>query len=213
MTGATAGMAAVLLAAGRATRYAASGGSEPTKLVAAFRGEPLVRHAARAALQAGLRNVVAVTGHAHALVEDALAGLEVRCVHNPDFAGGLATSLARGLAALPLEVPGAVILLADMPLVGAPVLRALIATAEADPMADAAVPVWRGERGNPVLLRRSLFEAAARLTGDEGARRLLRDPRLRVAEVPLGDAAVRVDVDGTADLAALQATPLPPVAP
>ncbi len=193
---------AVVLAAGRSSRYRASGGGEPTKLVAVLRGEPIVRHVARAALEAGLGPVVVVTGHARADVELAVAGLAVERVHNPGFAEGLSTSLRRGLAALPTDVSGAVILLGDMPGVGAPTLRALI---EAGRGADAAVPVWRGERGNPVLLGRSLFAPAAGLTGDEGARRLLRDDRLRVVEVPVDDPAVRLDVDEVRDLASADA--------
>lgn len=194
-------VAAVVLAAGRSTRYAAAGGPGPTKLVADLRGEPLVRHVVRAALGAGLTPVVAVTGHARAAVEIALAGLEVVLTPNAAFAEGLATSLRCGLAAVPPAASGIVILLGDMPLVGVPVLRALAEAARANPGADAVVPVWRGRRGNPVLLGRTLFAAASRLTGDEGARRLLRDPRLRVVEVAMGDGSVRLDVDEPVDLA------------
>ncbi len=191
-------VAAVLLAAGRSTRYRAAGGTDPTKLVAAFRGEPLVRHAARAALAAGLAPVVAVTGQTPAAVERALAGLDVTLAHNAAFADGLATSLRCGLAAVPEDAPAAVVLLGDMPLVSPAVLRTLVA---AFANADAVVPLWRGERGNPVLLGRGLFAAAAALTGDEGARRLLRDPSLRVVELDVEDEAVRLDVDEPADLA------------
>lgn len=193
-------VAAVVLAAGRSSRYAAAGGTGPTKLVAPLRGEPLVRRVARAALDAGLAPVVAVTGHARADVEAALAGLAVSFAHNPHFAQGLSTSLRCGLAAVPPAATGVLVLLGDMPLVGAAVLRALVEAARGAPDADAVVPFWRGERGNPVLLGPGLFGAASRLAGDEGARRLLRDPRLRVVEVAMTDGAVRIDVDEPGDL-------------
>ena len=48
-------------------------------------------------------SVIVVTGHEAELVAAALAGLDVRIVHNPDYAEGLATSLRRGLAAVPDE--------------------------------------------------------------------------------------------------------------
>ncbi len=187
--------AAVVLAGGASARYRAAGGAEPTKLVAPLDGVPLVRRVAAAALGCRARPVVVVTGHAREAVEAALAGLDVVLAHNPGYARGLAGSLRRGLDAVPPGASGALILLGDMPLVDAALLDALLRAAERDLDADAVVPVWDGERRNPVLLRRSLFARAGGLTGDEGARRLLRDPALRVMEVPLGGKAVCFDVD------------------
>ncbi|MBV8472012.1 MAG: NTP transferase domain-containing protein, partial [Hyphomicrobiales bacterium] len=98
---------AIVLAAGRATRFRAGGGAESSKLVASLGGEPLVRHAARAALASRARPVVAVTGHAREDIKAALAGLDVVFAHNPDYASGLASSLKAGIAALPESVAGA----------------------------------------------------------------------------------------------------------
>jgi len=71
----------------------------------------------------------------------------------------------------------------------------------ADPGALAVAPVQAGRRGNPLLLSRALFAAIARLEGDEGARRLLReaDPE-RVLEVEVEGEAATLDVDTPAEL-------------
>jgi len=194
-------IAALVLAAGRASRYRAAGGAAPTKLVDLYRGAPLVRWAAEAALASRARPVVVVTGHARAEVETALDGLDVRFVHNADFADGMSTSLRTGLAALGAEVSGALILLGDMPDASADVIDALIDAFAAAPGAQAAVPVFEGRRGNPALLGRDLFAEAAGLSGDEGARGLLRrlDPA-RLVEAPVGDAGVGRDIDTPDDL-------------
>lgn len=192
-------VAALVLAAGRATRYRAAGGQAESKLVDLFAGEPLVRHAARAALGAGLAPVVVVTGHAAPAVRAALDGLPVCFVHNVDFSTGLSASLRAGLAALGEASTAAVVLLGDMPLVTPGLIDALVRGWGDVPGADAAVPVTaESGRGNPVLLARSVFAAAGRLTGDEGARRLLRDPALRVVEVPAPGAEARLDIDDPA---------------
>jgi molybdenum cofactor cytidylyltransferase len=194
-------VAAIVLAAGRASRYRAAGGPEPTKLIADYRGEPLARWAARAALASRARPVVVVTGHAQAEVEAALAGLDLRFAHNPDYAEGLATSLRAGVAALPADSVGALILLGDMPEASAATADALIAAFEAMPGALAAVAVYQGRRGNPVLLGSGLFGEVARLSGDEGARGLLLGlPPERIASVEVTEAGVRKDVDTPADL-------------
>ncbi len=88
-------VAAIVLAAGRSTRM---GG--PNKLLAEIGGRPLVRIAAEEALASRARPVIVVTGHQRERVETALAGLDVTCVHNPDFAAGL-VDLAEGRASPP----------------------------------------------------------------------------------------------------------------
>jgi len=196
-------IAAVILAAGRSSRYRARGGAEASKLVADYRGVPLVRAVADAALGSRARPIFVVTGHARAEVEAALAGLPLTFVDNPDFATGLASSLKTGIGALPPGVGGAIVLLGDMPEIQARVIDSLVDRFAANPDAVAAAPVFAGHRGNPVLLSQSLFAKVARLDGDEGARRLLREADATlVIDVPFDDVAVTLDIDTPDDLAA-----------
>ncbi|GJD50959.1 Nicotine blue oxidoreductase [Methylobacterium crusticola] len=201
----------VLLAAGRGTRF----GPEP-KLLARLDGEPLVRHAAAAALAAttlasGLGPVVAVLGHAEPEVRAALRGLPLTLVRNPAYADGMATSLRAGLAALPDAVEGAIVLLGDMPRIGAGLLVRLAgafreAAAGGAPAPAAVVPVRAGRRGNPVLLnRRLLADGLSSLAGDRGAGPLLA-ARSDVLEVPVEEAGILLDVDTPAALAGLGGT-------
>ncbi|KQO73006.1 4-diphosphocytidyl-2C-methyl-D-erythritol kinase [Methylobacterium sp. Leaf87] len=185
----------VLLAAGRGTRF----GPAP-KLLSLLDGEPLVRHAARAALAARLGPVVAVLGAHGPAVRAALEGLDLTCIDNPAHGEGLSTSLRVGLDALP-AADAILVLLGDMPRIGPHHLIALAdAFAEGDPAA--VVPLHDGQRGNPVLLdRRRLGADLATLAGDQGAGRLLAR-RTDVREVPM-DRAVLQDVDTPEALAGL----------
>ncbi|HMN71985.1 MAG TPA: nucleotidyltransferase family protein [Rhodoblastus sp.] len=187
-------VAAIVLAAGRSTRF--SGGADGvTKLAAELDGAPLVRHAVEAATGCGTRPVVVVTGHARDRVVAALAGLSIVEAPNPDFASGIASSVRTGLAALNESVDGALVFLGDMPRVTAALARRLIDAFAADPQLDAVAPLVEGRRGNPILLSRRLFAAAMKLEGDEGARRILMRPDLRIAEVAIDDDGAAIDVD------------------
>lgn len=186
-------VAAVLLAAGLGRRYRAADPSLATKLVAPLGGVPLVRRVAEAAMASRARPVVVVTGHADGAVRAALDGLPLAFAHNPDYAGGMASSLRTGLTALPASAAGALVLLGDMPSVTGALLDRLIAAFAAEPGLDAVVPIHERRRGNPALLGRNLFGPAMALDGDEGARRLL--SRARLAEVACEDPAVLLDVD------------------
>ena len=194
---------AVILAAGASSRFRAAGGLEATKLAADLGGKPIVRRVAEAALASKARPVVAVAGHARGSVEAALAGLGVELAFNPEFAAGLASSLRTGLVAMPLDVAGALVLLGDMPWVESRLIDALIDAFLARKDALAAVPLHEGRRGNPVLLGRGLFEAAMRLEGDEGARRLVAALASgECVEVAAPELGAIFDIDTPADLAA-----------
>lgn len=187
-------IAAIVLAAGRASRFRQADPETATKLVASYKGKPLVRHVAQAALAAGLAPVVVVTGCEADRVTSVLDGLDVRFAHNARFDSGMASSIVTGVSVLPQTSDAVFILLGDMPLVGADLLRKLIGGLAENPDAAAIVPVYDGVRGNPVLLSRGLFGRAMRLQGDEGARRMLREPGLKVVEVA-SDKSASFDVD------------------
>jgi molybdenum cofactor cytidylyltransferase len=183
-------IAAVILAAGRSTRM---GG--PNKLLAEIGERPLVRIAAEEALASRAGPVIVVTGHQHEAVAAALAGLEVRLVHNPGFADGLSGSLKTGLAAAPEQADGAVVLLGDMPQVRADLIDRLIGAFDPERGALVVVPTIAGQRGNPVVWSRRFFPELMALDGDVGARHLIGRYPEAVAEVALTDTAALTDVD------------------
>jgi molybdenum cofactor cytidylyltransferase len=194
---------AIVLAAGQASRFRAGGGTDLTKLVAKLDGKPIVRRAVEAALAARARPVVVVTGYARDSVEAALADLDIRVAFNPRFASGLASSLSAGVSVLPKDVVGALVLLGDMPWIEPTLIDTLIDAFLARKGPLAAVPLREGRRGNPVLLGRELFEVALRLTGDEGARRLIGALSAdELVEVEASGVGVTFDVDTPSDLAA-----------
>ena len=193
-------IAAIILAAGKSSRFRGDDPNAKTKAVALLDGAPMVRHVAQAAIDAGLKPLVLVTGFNAAEVSAAaqgLAGLQI--VHNPDFETGLASSLRAGIAALRAGVAGAIVLLADMPRVSAETISLLVETSNANPDAAAVVPVHAGHWGNPILLGAKLFADVALLQGDSGARKLLAN-RADVALMECGDEAVGIDVDTRDDL-------------
>lgn len=198
-------VAAVILAAGQGTRFQAATGRPDSKLLAVIAGRPLVRHVAEAAIASRATPVIAVTGYRAEEVGRALADLPLRLVNNPDYPAGLSTSLKVGIAAVPPQCRGALVLLADMPGINRDTIEALVVRAVEQPNADAVVVVRNGRRGNPVLLGRSLFARVARLDGDEGARGLLAHPDVRIETVAHASQATVDDVDHPDDIARLAA--------
>jgi molybdenum cofactor cytidylyltransferase len=182
----------ILLAAGSASRF---GGG---KLLAPLKdGTPLgVR--ALINLAACVESVVAVVrpgdeALAHAL-EDHGASITV-C---PYATNGMGQSLAWGIRATSLAKAW-MVALADMPWIRSATLR-LIADALRSEAALVA-PSHLGVRGHPVGFSRRYFGELAAVTGDEGAKEVVRRHAKEVMLFETDDPGVSRDVDTPADLA------------
>jgi molybdenum cofactor cytidylyltransferase len=185
-------ISAIVLAAGEGTRF---GG---TKQVAVVRGKPLVQHAVDAAARAAVDEIVVVVGHDADRVRDALdLPPNARVVVNERFAEGQATSLAGGLRALDPSSEGAVVLLADQPGVRTRHVRSLVSAFE-DERPEILRIRFRDGPG-PAILARSVWEEAAALTGDAGARALFDADPARVRTLAMDEDAPP-DVDTPGDL-------------
>ena len=142
--------------------------------------------------EVGLGEVVVVTGHQRAEVEEALSRYPVRLVHNPDFAEGMAASISVGVEAAVGE-QGYLFALGDMPQIAG---TTMLKVAEALQSREAiAVPVSDGRRGHPVAIGSAYRSALLALTGDRGARSILAKNAANVVEVPVEDEGIFVDVD------------------
>jgi molybdenum cofactor cytidylyltransferase len=179
-------VAGVLLAAGRGTRF---GGN---KLEAMLGGRMLGLHAAQTLAELGCGYRFAVHDPRNAALATALSGEGFALIDNQTPEAGLSHSLA--LAARAAQATAAELLLvclADMPFVTADHLRAVI-----DAGVDNVVTSAVGDAHMPpALFPRNLWATLAELTGDQGARALLRG-----AIAVGGTAAILADIDTRADL-------------
>ena len=181
-----------MLAAGTGSRF---GG---TKQLALLDDKPLVQHAVDALVDAGVDEVVVVTGHDAVKVAAATTLPDAgRIVYNPAYADGQATSLAAAIHTLDDESEAAVVLMADQPGVTAEVVRALIERFRATRM-QIVRAAYRDGPG-PSLLSREIYGEAGHLHGDVGARLLAASHPEWIDEVPV-DADVPPDVDIPEDL-------------
>ena len=184
-------MAAVVLAAGSSTRMGRN------KLLLPVGGETLVRRAARAALEAGLDEVVVVLGHEEPRARAQLLGLACTPVVNPDHAEGAGTSLRTGVRHASARADAIVVVLADMPFVTAEMIAAL-AERYRDTRAPLVTSRYGGVQAPPTLYDRALFEELLQVPADGGAKQVvLRHQRDAVA-VTWPESALR-DIDAPAD--------------
>jgi len=177
--------AVVLLAAGLSRRYGAVG-----KLVANYRGKPLVLHMADTLNAMVLSQRIAVCRSGDDDLAALLEGRGFEVVLNPDTARGMASSLVLGIEVV--EADAAIVCLADMPNVSVGHLNAVIHAGRRAGIAASAIE--GGSPTPPAYFGRAHFADLMALEGDKGARGLLGNAPLVTA--PADELA---DVDIPAD--------------
>jgi molybdenum cofactor cytidylyltransferase len=185
-------IAAIILAAGSATRMG------ELKQLLPIGEQPMARRVTEAVCAAEPAQVVVVVGAQGEAVTEALSGLPVDLVTNEAWAEGMSTSLQAGLEALRPEIRAALIVLADQPGLTPDLLRALIDHYHAGGALIVA-PVHQGRRGNPVLFDRALFAELLAVKGDQGGREIIARHQDETQHVEMDDPAVVLDVDTRQD--------------
>ena len=160
-----------------------------------YRGESLLRRAALAALSAGCRPVVVVTGANAELSRRETAGLDVREVLNPLWKTGMASSVRAGVESLvgaDADVEAAVLLLCDQPHVTAEVISDLVAAHRATG-APVVASAYGGSFGVPALFVSALFVELARLEGAAGAKQVIKRYAAEAHFLPFPGGEVDID--------------------
>jgi molybdenum cofactor cytidylyltransferase len=191
---------AVVLAAGGSSRLGEA------KQLLKLRGETLVRHAARAASEAGCDPVLVVIGENRDAMACALGIRDSRIpsspgrgetagpvlIENVEWRRGMGTSIRSGLEQLPRDVAAVVLLTCDQPFVNASILRQLILAWE-----ETGKPIvassYANTLGVPALFDRSCFEALLQLPDDSGAKTLIASRPADVCPVAFEQGAVDID--------------------
>jgi CTP:molybdopterin cytidylyltransferase MocA len=188
MPGPSAGLHILLLAAGNASRY----GSAKQRVL--ITGISMVRRAALAALATGAGLIVVTGAHAEAVAEE-LAGLPVTLLHNTHWPQGMGGSIASGFRYLlqtAASSAAAIVCLADQPLIGHAELQRLIAAHRNAP--DRIIAADHGAAlGPPCLFPSHYYAELAKLSGAQGARKVLERYPAEVDTVAMPQAAVDID--------------------
>ena len=183
----------VVLAAGRGSRFEGA----VHKLRQSLGDESVLAATLAQVLQSGLPAVVVTTAELVPIVQPLIAARDIVLLPPIGSATreplGMGYSIAAGVGARP-NASGWLVLPGDMPLVQATTLQAVARSLGQHPVVYAQ---HRGRRGHPVGFAAELYTELVRLTGDEGARRLL--ARYPSQGLEVDDPGVLADIDTPAD--------------
>lgn len=201
-------IAGIVLAAGAGRRM----GYRPKALLQRD-GQPLVARQIGLLAQCSVRRIMVVLGHHAARIAPVLAttatalpGVDLNWVVNPRPDEGTGASLRCALAALPADLTGVMVVLADQPLLQVDDVACVLAAWRARPAdIDLIVPTHEGQPGHPLIFGPQVRQAVAHGQGAAGVRDWRRAHARQVLALPVDHARCTQDIDTEDDLARLTA--------
>jgi len=177
----------------------AAGGSsrmDSPKQLLKWREDYLVNHIIHVARAAKVNSVYLVLGNQAEEIREVVAQNQLTIITNTGWQSGMSSSIKIGIASLPREVEAAFVLLVDQPFITRELLDQLITKMISENYEVSAPRVGR-QQCTPVLFSRSLFPEIMRITGDKGAKALLKDRRVGWVDWP--DERLLLDIDSKED--------------
>ena len=161
--------------------------------------ETILEHILMQLLLARINHITVVTGHCAAETGRIARKYDVNVVHNPRHATGeILSSLQAGLASLPANIGGALVLLGDQPRVTPRVINQVL-MAWAEGRGRIVAPVHEGRRGHPILFERRFWREILELPPGAVPREVLGRRRDELALVEVANDGILGDVDTPAD--------------
>jgi molybdenum cofactor cytidylyltransferase len=188
----------IVLAAGESRRF-----GSPKQLVR-FEGQLLVQRVIASATELAGSAVTVVLGAHAAEIAASLPPSGASIIINRNWKEGIGSSIRAAVTRLPGACDGAMILLADQPMVGRHGLTRLAAAWRRQPRGIIASH-YGSVTGVPAIFPRWCFADLAALRGDQGARLLIRRYTDHVVRLAHPEAAV--DIDYPEDLLELNTAP------
>ncbi len=185
--------AAVILAAGESKRM-----GRP-KLLLPWGQETVIGKIVRTLGEAGVEEIIVVTGGAGPQVEEALRGSAARCLRNPNFAAGeMLSSCQAGLQALSAQAGAALIVLGDQPQIETGVVKSLLERLEMD-RPELLVPSYQMRRGHPWVVARKLWPEILALRSPATLRDFLIQHADQITYLQVESTSILQDLDTPAD--------------
>lgn len=191
------GISALVLAAGMSRRMGRS------KQLLRLGDSTLLERSLAGVRNANVAEIILVLGFEAEEIQRALPTSGLVIVINDQYQEGMGTSLRRGVSAINAEAQGMFVILADQPFVSSTTLNRMIEYHNRH-KAQIIIPTYKGFRGNPVLLDRSVFPELANLRGDIGCRAIFGSHTGNIHRLPVEDPGILLDVDTLDDLDKLQ---------
>ena len=190
-------ISAVILAAGESRRM-----GKQNKLLLPIGGEALLVKLVASVCASDVGQVLVVIGHEAEKIRRELNEFPLNFVYNPNFSEGMTTSIKYGVKVVSHECDGLLICLGDMPFINTSEINKLIHAYAKNRIKGEGlivVPVFKRQRGNPVLFSIEFRNDILEHKIESGCKEVIMKNSDSVMEIEMDDEKMLLDVDTMED--------------
>jgi molybdenum cofactor cytidylyltransferase len=181
----------IILAAGNSSRM-----GEPKQLMT-FKNKTFLQHIVEESKEAGLDPVICVTGYKSEQISDTIRGMHVTILYNEKWSEGMGTGISVGVKQLlHSDVDSVILAVSDQPYVSSGLFAKMLTLKDQAGKRIVACS-YAGTLGTPVLFGKDYFNQLQSLSGNQGAKNIV---KLNMPDVyPVEFEKGKIDIDTKED--------------
>lgn len=183
---------AMILAAGESKRM-----GKP-KLLLPFGEKTIIEIIVATVVSSKVEQTLVILGSDREKTEEKIKNYPVKIVYNRDFRGGMLSSVQCGFKSLPEETRAVLVVLGDQPKISTTVINKLIDAYKSSGK-GIVLPVYKKERGHPVLIDVKYGEEVENLSHEVGLRGTVYNHPEDILEVDVETLSIFQDIDSESD--------------
>ena len=183
----------LVLAAGLSSRM-----SVGNKLLLKIKNITIIEKTIKNLYESNIDNFLIVLGHQSNLLSKALKKFKIPLIINESYKEGISSSIKKGISKMDNKSNGIMICLADMPKITSKTYNILIEKFKI--FYDTTTPLiilpeYNGKNGNPVILSNHFFSELKKISGDIGAKFLIKKNKKYIKKVIINEKYILEDID------------------
>lgn len=186
----TKSIAAIILAAGLSSRT-----YPKNKLTIPLLKKPLIEHVVDNISYSKINDIYVVTGHKSNKIRDILNKKKLSYIENKDYKSGLSSSLKKAIETLHTEYQSICVFLGDMPHISSKIINLLLDKRNQHQNKHIFVPIYKNIIGHPVIFGQKYFPKIMTITGDQGAKTIIKQNLNDVYMVKVDNESIHKDYD------------------
>ena len=181
----------IILAAGMSKRM-----KQGNKLLLKYNQSNILQSTIQNLTESNIDEILIVLGHEFIDVKRTLSDIGGKIIFNEDYSKGMSSSIIKGIQSINPMSKGVMICLGDMPKVKTETYNTLINIFnDIKEKRKIILPVFNGQRGNPIIFTSYFFRSLLNLEGDKGAKELINKHENCVIQKLVQDKGVLEDID------------------
>ena len=187
-------ISAIVLAAGQSKRM-----DGDNKLLKKYKKKYLINHIIGTLIKSKVNKIIVVLGFQKSKVRKIIVkNKKINFVFNKNYKSGMASSIKTGLKRISKKNIGFLIIHADMPKISKKIINRLCDAIKSEDK-EIFAPIYKRKIGNPVGFKYSMLKSLKKITGDRGAKKIIKRNKKKLYLIKVNSKSIFNDLNTTRD--------------